>query len=62
MRTSLVVQLLRIHLAMQETLVWSVVWEDPTGLRETKSLCRNYRANALESCKLQPLSPRAATA
>ena len=62
MRTSLVVQLLRIHLAMEGTLDQSLVWEDPTGLRATKSLCRNYWASALESCKLQPLSPRAATA
>jgi len=42
MRTSLVVQLLRIHLAMEGTLDQSLVWEDPTGLRATKSLCRNY--------------------
>ena len=35
-RTSLVVQWLRIHLPMQGTWVQSLVWEDPTCLRVTK--------------------------
>ena len=33
---SLVVQWLRIHLVMQRTWVWSLVWEDPTCCRSTK--------------------------
>ena len=33
---------------MQETWVQSLVWEDLTGLRATKSLCHNYWACALE--------------
>ena len=34
--TSLDVQWLRIHLPMQGTQVWSLVWEDPTSHRATK--------------------------
>ena len=39
---SLVVQWLRIHLAIQGTSVLSLVWEDPTCLGTTKSVCHNY--------------------
>ena len=39
---SLVVQGLRIHLAMQGEPVQSLVQEDPTGLRATKPVCHNY--------------------
>ena len=31
--------------------VWSLVWKDSTGLRETKSVCHNYWA-----CALEPMS------
>ena len=47
-RPSLVVQWLRICLAVQETLVRSLVWEDPTCHRATKPRCHKYRASALE--------------
>ena len=40
--TSLVVQLLRIHLPMQGTWVRALVWEDPTFRGATKSMCHNY--------------------
>ena len=39
---SLVVQWLRICLAMQGTLFQSLVWEDPTCLGATKPVCQNY--------------------
>ena len=39
--TSLVVQWLRIHLAMQETGVWFLVWEDPTCHGTTKPMHHN---------------------
>ena len=47
-RPSPVVQWLRICLAAQETLVWSLVWEDPTCHRATKPRRHKYRASALE--------------
>ena len=47
--TSLVAQWLRICLPMQETRVWSLVWEDPTGCGVIKSVHHNYWACALES-------------
>ena len=47
-RTSLLVQWLRICLPIQGTWVPSLVWEDPTGHRTTKSVCPNYWACALE--------------
>ena len=40
----LVVQWLRIHLSMQGTPVWSLVWEDPTGHGATESMHHNYRS------------------
>ena len=47
-RVSLVVQWVRIHLLMYGTQVQSLVWEDSTCCRATKSLCHNYWACALE--------------
>ena len=49
--TSLVVQWLRIHLPMQGTQVWALVWEDPTYRGATKPVRHNYWA-----CALQPVS------
>ena len=43
-----VVQWVRIHLPMQGTRVCSLVKEDSTCLRATKSVCHNYWAWALE--------------
>ena len=34
--------MVRSLLTMQETLVWSLIWEDPTCCRATKLLHRNY--------------------
>ena len=45
---SLVIQWLKIHLAVQGTLVWSLVQEDSTCLRATKPVCLSYWACALE--------------
>ena len=39
---SLVVQWLRIHLAMQGSPVGCLVWEDPTCLEATKPVRHNY--------------------
>ena len=39
---SLVVQYLRIHLPILGTRVQSLLWEDPTCLGVTKTVCRNY--------------------
>ena len=39
---SLVVQWLRVHLAMQGSPVGCLVWEDPTCLEETKPMCHCY--------------------
>ena len=47
-RASLVVQGLRICLAMQGTPVPSLVWDDPTCHRATKPMQHNYWACALE--------------
>ena len=48
MRASLAVQWLRICLATQRTLVWSLVQEDPTCRGATKPVHHNYWACALE--------------
>ena len=48
---SLMVQWLRICLAMQETPVSSLVWEDPACLRVTEPMHHSYRA-----CVLEPVS------
>ena len=42
LRTSLVVQWLRIHLPTQGTWVRALVREDPTCCRATKPVCHNY--------------------
>ena len=47
--TSLGAQWERVCLPMQETQVWSLIQEDPTGLGETKPVCHKYSACALES-------------
>ena len=52
-------QWLRIHLPMQGTQVWALVWEDPTCRGATKPMLHNYWACALEPVSLQLLSPRA---
>ena len=46
LRTSLVVQWWRIHLPVQGTWVWSLVWEDPTCYGATKPMCHDYLARA----------------
>ena len=48
LQTSLVVQWIRIHLPRQGTWVLSLVLEDSTCLRATKSTCHNYRTHTLE--------------
>ena len=55
MRASLVVQGLRIHLATQETLAQSLVWEDPTSRGATKPL----RSRACVQQLLKTSCPRA---
>ena len=47
-RASLVAQWERIGLTMQETQVWSLIWEDPTHYRATKLVHHNCLACALE--------------
>ena len=49
--TSLVEQWLRVHLLMQGTWVWFLVWEDPTCRAATRPMRHNYWA-----CVLEPLS------
>ena len=51
-RASLVVQWLRIHLAMQETQVQSLVQEDSTSCKATKPVHHNYRVHQLKLHKL----------
>ena len=48
-RASLVAQWLRIRLLMQETWVWSLVWEDPMCCRATKPVHHNYWAHTPKS-------------
>ena len=55
--TSLVAQWLRIHLLMQGTRVWSLVWEDPICHGATKPMSRNFWAHTLQL--LKPMSPGA---
>ena len=47
-RASLVVQWQTVHLAMQGTSVWSLIWEDPMGCRTTEPGHHDYWACALE--------------
>ena len=60
-RTSLMLQRLRLCLAMQGTLFQSQTWEDPTCLGATKTVHHSYWAGALESenraHRLQGLKP-----
>ena len=48
---SLMVQWLKSYLAMQRTLVWSLVREDPISCEVTKSVCHNYWVHALQKGK-----------
>ena len=48
LKTSLVVQWLRIHLPMQGSRVWSLTREDPMCLGATKPMSHNYWASAPE--------------
>ena len=43
---------------MQETWVRSLIWEDPTRLGATKSMCLNYRARILEPGEPQLLKSK----
>ena len=47
---SLVMQWLRICLAMQGTRVWALVWEDPTCRGATKPVSHNYWACVSGAC------------
>ena len=57
MGVSLVVQWLKICLAMQGTEVRSLVWEDSTCCRTTKPMYPNYWAHALEPVSHNYWSP-----
>ena len=57
MRTCLVVQRLRIRLAMQGTWVQSLVQEDSTSCRATKPPYHHYWANAPQLLKFRGLGP-----
>ena len=46
-RASLETQWIRICLPMQETGLWSLIWEDPTGHGASKSTRHNYWGCAL---------------
>ena len=56
--TSLVVQCLRIHVPMQGTWVWALVWEDLTCCRAPSPMHHSYQARALGPVTLQLLKPR----
>ena len=59
-RASLVAQWERIGLTMQETQVWSLIWEDPTHYGATKPMCPNFWAcRNPGATPLKPLHPRA---
>ena len=49
--TSLMVHWLRIHLPMQGTWVWLLVWEDSTCPRATKPMPHNYCTYMLQLLK-----------
>ena len=57
-RASLVAQWLRIHLPMQGTRVWALVWEDPTCRGATRPVSHNYWACASGACAPQQERPR----
>ena len=55
----------RVHLSIQGTRDWPLVWEDATCSRATKPMCHNYWACAPETVhsnywalELQPLKPK----
>ena len=57
-RTSLVVQWLRIYLALQGTLVQTLVWEHPTCHGATKPVRHNYGvliSQLLKPMRLEPM-------
>ena len=56
-RVFLVVQWLRIHFAVQGTLVQSLVQEDPACCRATKPVCHDYRAHVLQLLQSVHLEP-----
>ena len=56
-RTSLVVHWLRIHLPMQRTGVWSLVWEDSTSQGATKPVHHNYWVHTPRTCAGQQEKP-----
>ena len=49
--TSLVVQWSRIHLPMQGTSIWSLVWDDATCFEAAKPTCHNDRTQVLQLAK-----------
>ena len=57
MKTSLVIQWIRIRLPMQETQVWSLIWEYPTYLGATKPVLLNYWAQTPGAHALQQEKP-----
>ena len=57
LRTSLVVQWLRIRLPVQGTRVWSLVQEDPTCRGATKPVRHNYWARVPQLLKPARLEP-----
>ena len=56
-RTSLMVQCLRICLAVQGTRVWSLVQEDPTCCGAAKSMHHKYQARVPRAHALQQEKP-----
>ena len=55
--TSLVAQWLRIHLPMQGTRVWALVWEHPTCRGAAEPVCHNYWAHVPQLLKPMRLEP-----
>ena len=54
---SLVTWWLKIHLPMQGTCIWSLVWEDPTCHRATRSMRYSYWLHTPRSLKSMSLEP-----
>ena len=48
---------LRIHLPMQETWVWSLVWEDPTCCGAAEPVSHNFWSPHSRACALQQEMP-----
>ena len=57
-RTSLVVQWLKIHLPIQGTGVWSLIWEDSTGCRQLSPCATTAKPMYPRICVLQQEMPR----